>query len=80
MQGDKSAFSSTYGVALALAPLQAHTGHFAVRKDAVVPGDVNDDFLRDQGVFVYSTLHDVWMVVDGIMASQAQLKAGYAME
>ena len=43
MQGDETPFATTFGTSLALAPVQAHTGHFAIRREVVVPDDVADD-------------------------------------
>jgi len=55
-------FATTFGTSLALAPVQAHTGHFAIRREVFVPDDVADDFIKDQSVFVYSNLHDLWVI------------------
>ena len=33
MQGDETPFPTTFGTSLALAPVQAHTGHFAIRRE-----------------------------------------------
>lgn len=81
MVGDETPFATTFGSSLALAPVQSHAGHFALRKDITVPDDIGDDFIKDHTLFVYSNLHDLW-VVDSIMSgtSESWLRDGLKLQ
>lgn len=71
MVGDETPFATTFGSSLSLAPVQAHTGHFATRKDVAIPDDIGDEFIKDHTLFVYSNLHDLW-VIDSVMAGSGE--------
>ena len=61
MQGDETQFSSTYSVSLNPTSLQAHTGHFAIRKDVVVPDDVSDDFRKEPTRLLCTAMSRIYM-------------------